>query len=319
MVEISHLTKVNEYGHDDLFICCASFEERCLSSALKMSANYRTNYSVIFVIDDPLYKKEIETNLNKLRGILSARSSKGIFVISCEQSSPAEGVSQLKKIWPHCRPRDLESPSITIDISGFTKIYLLQLLHHLMLDLELGLPRILHTTQAYLPTKLTKGVNQITTVPNFFGFPIMDKENCLVMFLGFEAERSLAVWRHFSPAKTIALIVNPPRDGNQNYLSYVEKNNADLLSHESVERRDVPPDNPYATKKILEGIYQEMKGDYNIIVGPFGTKPQVVGLFLFWLEYPKIQVVYSHPSKYTRSYLFRKPGATLLLPLNPEA
>ena len=84
-----------------------------------------------------------------------------------------------------------------------------------------------------------------------------------------------------------------------------------------MEQRDVPADSPYATKKILENIYHDMKGDYNIIVGPFGTKPQVVGLFLCWLEYPKIQIVYSHPMKYTRSYLFRKPGATLLLPLNP--
>ena len=161
MVEINHLTKVNEYGPDDLFICCASFEERCLSCALKMSANYRTNFSIIFVIDDPLYKKEIDANLNKLRNILGARSSKGIFVISCEQGSPNEGVSQMKKIWDQCRPRDAEATSITIDISGFTKVYLLQLLHHLMIDLELGLPRMLHTTQAYLPTKLTKGVSQI--------------------------------------------------------------------------------------------------------------------------------------------------------------
>lgn len=317
MVEVNLLTKINEYGPDDLFICCASFEERCLSAALKMSANYRTNYSIIFVIEDTLYKKEIETNLNKLRNVLGARSSKGIFVISCEQANPSEGVAQLKKIWSQCRPVDPEYPSITIDISGFTKIYLLQLMHHLMLDLELGLPRMLHTTQVYLPTKLTKGVSQITTVPNFFGAQEMDRENCLVMFLGFEAERSLAVWRHFSPAKTIALIVNPPRDDNANYLKYVENNNADLLAQPTVERRDVPPDSPYAAKKIMEAIYQEIKGNYNIIVGPFGTKPQVVGLFLCWLEHPKIQIVYSHPTKYTRSYLFRKPGATMLLPLNP--
>ena len=52
-------------------------------------------------------------------------------------------------------------------------------------------------------------------------------------------------------------------------------------------------------------------------IGPFGTKPQAVGVFLFYLEYPKTQVVYSFPVKYTRSYLHRKPGPTLLFPLAP--
>jgi len=253
-VEIDHLTKVNEYGPDDLFICCTSFEERCLSSALKMSANYRTNFSIIFVIEDSLDKKQTDTNLNRLKSMLGARSSKGIFVISCGRDSPNEGIGQLKHIWDQCRPRDNENSFVTIDISGFTKIYLLQLLHYLVIELKLGLPRMLHTTQTYLPNKLTVGVSQITTVPNFFGSINVEKEKVLIMFLGFEAERSLTVWKHFSPAKTIALITNPPRSGNLNYLKYAEKNNSYLLSQPSVEVRNVPADNPYAVKKVLEGI-----------------------------------------------------------------
>ena len=316
-VEVDNLTRVNEYGPDDLFICCASFEQRCLSSALRMSVNYRTNFSIIFVIEDSLDKKQADTNLNSLKSMLGARSSKGIFVISCGRDSPNEGISQLKHIWDQCRPRDNENSFITIDISGFTKIYLLQLLHYLVIELKLGLPRMLHTTQTYLPNKLTVGVSQITTVPSFFGSIDVKKEKVLIMFLGFEAERSLTVWKHFSPVKTIALITNPPRDGNLNYLKYAEKNNSYLLSQPSVEVRNVPADNPYAVKKVLEGICNELSGSYNVIIGPFGTKPQVIGLFLFWLEYPKVQVAYSHPTEYTKSYLLRKPGPTLLLPLNP--
>jgi hypothetical protein len=66
---------------------------------------------------------------------------------------------------------------------------------------------------------------------------------------------------------------------------------------------------------VLETIYNGIKGSSNMIIGPFGTKPQTVGVFLFCLEYPKAQVVYSFPSNYTKSYLSRKPGSTLLLPL----
>ena len=78
-------------------------------------------------------------------------------------------------------------------------------------------------------------------------------------------------------------------------------------------------DNPYAVKNVLESIYEETKDSFNIVIGPFGTKPQVIGVFLFYLEHRKVQVVYSFPATYTRSYLRRQPGATLLLPVAPEA
>ena len=88
-----------------------------------------------------------------------------------------------------------------------------------------------------------------------------------------------------------------------------------MLSQPSVEERDIPADNPYTVRKVLEAIYNDTRDSFNMVVGSFGTKPQVVGVFLFCLEHPRVQVVYSFPVKYTRSYLQRKPGPTLLLPL----
>jgi len=316
-VEVQRLARMNEYGPDDLFICCASFEERCLSSALRMGIDYRTNFAIIFVIEEPLYKKQVDNNLYRLQSELGKRTSKGIFVISCQRENAIDAISQLKNIWRQCEPRNPEEPFITIDISGFTKVYLLELLHYLVVELNLGIPRMLHTTQTYLPTKLTRGVEQITTVPNFFGNPSLEKQSVLVLLLGFEPERSLAVWKQFNPAKVIALITNPPRYGNLHYLKYAHENNSYLLSQPSVEITNVPADNPYAVKNVLEVIYNDTRGSFNMVIGPFGTKPQAVGVFLFCLEHPKVQVVYSFPVTYTRSYLQRKPGPTLLLPHAP--
>jgi len=306
-IEVERLTRLNEYGPDDLFICCASFEERCLSSTLRMGTEFRTRFAIIFVIEEPNYKKEVENNFLGLQKELKKRTTEGIFVISCQRQDPIDGITQLRNIWKRCQPKNLEEPFITIDISGFTKIYLLELLHYLVVELNLGIPRLLHTTQTYLPTRLTRGVEQITTIPAFFGTISWEKQTTLVLFLGFEPERSLSVWKHFNPSKTIALITNPPRYGNLDYLKYAQENNSYLLSQPSVEVRDVPADNPYAVKNVLESIYKEIRGTFNIVVGPFGTKPQAVGVFLSCLEYPKVQVIYSFPVNYTKSYLKRKP------------
>lgn len=315
--DVERLTRLNQYGPDDLFICCASFEERCVSSALRMGPDFRTRFTVIFIIEEPFYQQQVNDNLAKIQVEMGKRTAEGIFVIQCLKENPIDAMNQLRDIWRRCKPKNLEEPFITIDISGFTKIYLLELLHYLVIELNLGIPRMLHTTQTYLPTRLTRGVEQITTVPNFFGSASLEKETILALLLGFEPERSLAVWKHFNPSRTIALITNPPRYGNLDYLKYARDNNAYLLSQPSVEERDVPSDNPYAVKDVLQAIYEETRRSSNMVIGPFGTKPQTVGTFLFCLEHPRVQVVYSFPVNYTKSYLQRKPGSTLLLPMSP--
>ena len=312
--ELKTLARINPKGPDDLFIACASFEERCLSSAALMGRDFLTKYAVIFTIEEPLYQKQVEQNNFRLQTELRKKTTEGIFVIACQRDNPLDGISQLEKILGEIRLNTEGGPFITADISGFTKIYLLELLHYLATEKELGVPRLLHTTQRYLPTKLTRGIHQITTIPNYYGSPDMSKQTVFVPLLGFEPERALAVWKQFNPAKTIALITNPPRQGSDEYLKYARQNNADVLAQPGVEVRDMPADNPYAVKAVLDAIHKETKDEYNMVIGPFGTKPQVVGVFLFCREQRKVQVVYSYPSIYTRSYLKRQPGETILLP-----
>jgi hypothetical protein len=314
---VKTLPRMNPHGPDDIFICCASFEERCLASAATMGIDFLTKFAIIFVIEEPLYQKQVEHNMFRLQTELRKKATEGIFVISCQRGNPVDGINQMEDILKQCKLNNKGGPFITVDISGFTKIYLLELLNYLVTKKDLGVPRLLHTTQKYLPTKLTRGTEQITTIPNFFGSPSMDKETVLVLFLGFEPDRSLAVWKHYNPAKTIALITNPPRSGNPDYLKYARQNNAGLLAQPTVELRDVAADNPQEAMTVLEGIYQETKEEYNLVIGPFGTKPQVIGVFLFWREHRKVQVIYSFPATYTRSYLRRQPGVTLLLPTGP--
>lgn len=317
-IEIEHLNRINEYGSDDLFICCAGFEDRGIQSVAKMGMAFRTRFSIIFVVEDPFYKQQVDTNLFKLQAELGKRTGEGVFVIRCQRDTPTEAINQLRSVWKRCQPKDMDEPYITIDISSFTKIYLLELLYFLVAEQNMGIPRLIHTTQTYAPTRLTRGVEQITTVPNFFGSVSMEKEALLIIFLGFEPERALSIWKHFNPVRTIGIITSPPRDGKAEYLEYAKRNNARLLSMPNVETRTVPPDDPYAARNVLEAIHHDVKDGYNMIIGPFGTKSQTVGVFLFCLEHPRAQVVYSFPSNYTRSYINRLPGSTLLLPMTPN-
>lgn len=317
-VEPESITNLHGNRPDDLFICCASFEERCLSSVVRMSADFSIKYTVIFTMKETLYNKQVERNMFRLQTELRKKTTESVFVISCQRDNPVEGINRLEDILRQCRFTSKGGPNITIDISGFTKIYLLELFYFLLISRNLAVPRILHTTQNYLPSRLTRGIKQITTIPNFYGRPLLEKSTLLVLLLGFDSERGLAVWKQYNPVRTIALITNPPRSGNPDYLKYVRRNNDDLLSKSSAEIRDIPADNPFAVKNVLESIHEQTKDSFNMVIVPFGTKSQVVGLFYFWLDHRDVQIVYSYPSAYTRSYLKRQPGQTLLLPVTPE-
>lgn len=313
-VQLTSLARMNTRGHDDVFICAVSFEERCLSAARLMGPYFSTKYSVIFDIDDPDYRPQIEENMQRLQGTLQRKTIEGIFTVTCQRENPVDGIQQMADILKQCRFSSGGGPYITIDISSFTKIYLLELMHFLVVEKGMPVPRLLHTTQQYLPSRLTRGIEQITTIPHYFGSPSMDKQNLLVLFLGFEPERALSIWKQYNPGKTIALITNPPRAGNPEYLEYARQNNEELLSRPDVELRDVPADDPPGVKAVLDGIYEETKDTFNMVIGPFGTKPHVIGIFLFCREHPRVQVIYSYPQTYTRSYLERQPGITMQIP-----
>jgi hypothetical protein len=313
---IEHLKNINRNKPDDIFICCASFEERCISAVLKMDNDFQTRFSVIFVIEEPLYEKEIIDNLERINTELYKKTTGRIFTISCQRQDPLDGISQFKETWKYISKFiSSRSPSTTLDISGFTKIYLLEILYYILVECDLAMPRIIHTTQTYLPTKLTKGVEEVVTMPSFVGEPSSEKETFLILFLGFEPERALTIWEYFYPLKTIALLTDPPRNGNLKYLKYAQDNNSYLLSRPSVKTGRVPADNAYEVKMILEDIWREVGDRFNIIIGPFGTKSQTIGVFLFWLEHGETQIVYSFPVEYTKSYLRRKPGHTLMVPV----
>jgi hypothetical protein len=87
-IEVERLTRMNEFGPDDLYICCASFEDRCVSSVLKMGADFRTRFAIIFVMEESLYKKQVDTNLYRLQGDASPEIPKRLSLPLILAASP---------------------------------------------------------------------------------------------------------------------------------------------------------------------------------------------------------------------------------------
>lgn len=323
IVEIEELRTLREDKPDDLFITCVGFEERCIKSIL-LSENYKAKNIIIFDYHEVKDKKALpkaaifraktnwKTMLEKTRAI--AENEKNIFLIECSRSDPRDVHYKFLEI---CRMLGFSAFSkglaITIDISVFLKSYLLVLLKAIE-SLGESQIRVIYTEPAfYYPERLTLGVKSIGYVPFYNGNSTPLKPNFLLIFCGFEGERAYAVWEYTEPEKTIAFIGSPgyqpqypkvARQLNQCLINALERDKSKGSKVIEVSARD--PDDVCSK---LESLWRENQ-NYNILISPFGTKLQALGIYLFTLKNPSAhaQVIYATPQRYFVNYYSRGSG-----------
>lgn len=302
--KINYVNPIEEGKADDLFICCVSFEKRCVNSTdiLRDKTKIRNAAIVRFEGKDrfELREENQRETLHNLKKHMEKESEPE--VLWCDKADPLDGILNLEEFLKNIQE---EPKRITIDITAFTKQYLLVLLYFLGKEYPNAAIRTLYTRGRYKYSKKTPlswGIKEITAVP-FFSFPIHpEKEKLLVLFLGYEGERAFSVYRTLEPDKTIAVIGYPPGYHgadipSRNFNKYL----LDLLPNENKVK--IPSLDADKTKDFLEEIYEKNK-NYNIFLAPLGTKMQTLGIYLslrgyFKKQYlPNIQVIYAVPFWY---------------------
>lgn len=152
-------------------------------------------------------------------------------------------------------------------------------------------------------TEFSVGTKEIGVLKGFEGDIRLDRNNFMVIILGFEGSRALSIFRHFEPNRTIALLGNPDTLLDQEkchfYRNNSLKNNSQLLSNQRVITSQISSIDPYIFKNELNQVITKHveKTEANILITCLGTKPQTLGLYLYWLENRNVQIVYSIPTK----------------------
>ena len=124
--EISNNIKPINNDKDDIFIVCASFEERTGAVVERLAEKYRVAKSFIFKYDEKDRTNLRDQNFEKLKNALLLYSE-NVYPIICDHHDPLDGINKFENL---CKNRGviLEDKNITIDITTFTKQYLLVLL-----------------------------------------------------------------------------------------------------------------------------------------------------------------------------------------------
>jgi len=162
------------------------------------------------------------------------------------------------------------------------------------------------------------GISRIVPIDGFEGKIAINGETILVLILGFEANRALPFLEEF-PQNRILALISAPSIGIRNkaqdddiFLKQAHKANKILLNNSFVRIEEVNSMDPFLFYQQLKDIVKSYapEKNKNIIVAPIGTKPQTIGLYLYWKYKPKTQILYPVPNR--RPKIAVKVGETLV-------
>lgn len=304
---------------DDVFVCCASFEERCLGSLHRFSDDYRFRHGYLFIYDRPSEKRQ--RNLEEMKGILDSRGH--LEIVESYEDNPIPSIARLRERIASLS-LNARKNTITVDTSTFTKRHLLLLLR-MIDDLELWQAlRIFYTepkdyiTDLYLP--MSFGIREIAAIPSFSGTQPLNKPILLVILLGYEGDRAMALFQNLDPNETILIVPKPAY--HSEWEGRTEEMNRPLISllgneHIEYAHSRSPSEVASMLSTVLEKRYNLV--DWNCLVSPLGTKPQAVGLYLFWRKHRgEFSIVYAQSLQHNERYYSTGVGTTWQLGLAAE-
>lgn len=306
--EVSDSIRLYEEGVDEIFIGCASFEDRTTGVATKLSEEYRTSYAFLYKYDERNRTTLRDENFEKLKTAL-LRHSENVVPIICDHHDPLDGISKLRNLLEETGII-LKYKNIAIDVTTFTKQHLLVLLKF-MENLKSKSIRLFYTEPEDYSVKwdkpLSYGLIDIVSVPTFGGHFYTEKESLLILQLGYEGDRAYGIWERLTPHKTIILIGRPSY--RESWEGRVEEFNKKLISKVPQDSMNyIPTLDPFVVGENLDEIISKYKGKFNISISPLGPKPQIIGCYLSVRKHPDIQLIYAIPKFHEEEYFSKRVG-----------
>lgn len=316
-IKLEKIDTIIESSPDDVFICCGSPEERCKGTIMKLSSNYKANVVFLLRYTDHESKRR-EENIKEMKERL--KNVGEIVEVFVDEDKP---LPLLTNIIQNIERYASEpgKPRITIDISTIIKWHLLILFKALDLKYPQKELRILYTepkdyiTDLFQP--LSFGINRIFPIPTYSGDYDFSKDSLLVLLLGYEGDRALALFEEIDPVDCLLLIPKPAY--HKEWEGRTEEMNKGIINIVGKSKiKHIDSRNPaLVAYQLYEILSSSIYSKYNHIISPLGTKPQTLGLYLYLsTDPPNTSLIYGSPLRHNEPFYSYGIGRTWVLPFN---
>ena len=188
---------------------------------------------------------------------------------------------------------DLTDYFIVIDITSFPKVTLLTLFSEFFDKNVKG--RILYVEPEDYELPFSVGVKEVRLLPFYGTYYKEGRKKIMIAILGFEGNRSYAVWKKYEPDETVCLIGEPFNE-NIEWKKIAEKENDLILSSLNVKMDIISFIDSYKALNKLNDIYEKYKNE-NIIIVPLGTKFSTIYIAYFVQNKENVFIVHSSPER----------------------
>ena len=296
-----------------VLVTCSSHEDRC-RGLLTRAQGWSPREVVLFHYDDESpAREENHRQMESAFRKLGARLTVLQFTEADAVTSLRANMDELRRSMERSAGRD-----VVIDMSVFTKRHLLMMLR--WLD-DRGLWDRLHVVYSepgdYLVSRyvpLSFGLASLQQAPGFSACPDLSRPVHLMLFLGYEGDRAMAVYEQIQPMKTTLAVPDPPY--RPDWIGRTEGFNHDLLTvvgKEEVRKIDaLDPDEASAT--LADVLGRSGMGDFARIICPLGTKPQTLGIYDYVRKADDPPaIVYAGPLRHNHAFFSTGIGSTWVL------
>src|SRR3989304_3683678 len=290
-LECQTITTIAQGEPDDVFICCGSPEERCKGVTQKLAPDYHSRIVLLLRYTNHDSEKR-EKNIQEMKERLETVGKIREIIIDEEKPIPVvrEIIREIEKY-----TENHQKPKISIDISTMIKWHLLILLRALDFVKKNGILRFLYTepqdyiTDLFQP--LSFGIHSIFPIPTYSGNFDFSKNSLLVLILGYEGDRALALYEEMDPTECLLLVGKPAY--HKEWEGRTEKMNKEIINTVGASKiRYIHSRNPLAVSQQLRELLSSPTNlQYNQIISPLGTKPQTLGLYLYLSTNPSNTVL----------------------------
>lgn len=285
-----------ENERDDLFVCCASFEDRSLTAVRCLHKSYFASRGLVYVNAE--FAKMHNTTRSHLYAMiagLAVRSERievsegSLFDVRLQLEALKTGLSLLQD-------SDIAYRTVTIDATTFNRESLLLLCGLLSSGETRPAIRVLYTSPMRHGDWLSRGVRKVRNVIGFAGTRDPQLPTALVMLSGFEGERALKIIEEHEPAKLYVGVGDPPT--SDEFLSRNVSEQHLVLSRQDVERFYFPANDIDGAYKSISSIITRCEGVFNVVIAPMSTKLSTLAVLRVAVERPEVQVTYCVPGEY---------------------
>jgi len=314
-IQLERIDTIKKNKPDNFFITSGSPEERCKGSILKLSSNY--NVDNIFLLRYTNHESiEREKNIEDMKEVLIKFGQTKELLI--DEKNPIPRISDIIKLIKEYSNKNSE-PRISIDISTFIKWHLLILLKALEKNKLSKNIRFLYTepedyvTDLFQP--LSFGIRRIFAIPTYSGKYDFSKDSLLVLMLGYEGDRALALLEDTDPNDCLLLIGKPAF--HKEWEGRAEKMNTGIINTVGKSKiKYIDSRNSLLIYHQLQKLLTNSKySKFNQIISPLGTKPQILGLYLYLLTDPQNTIItYGSPLRHNDPFYSYGIGRVWQLP-----